>query len=231
MLFMGKYYTVDSRPWYYLFIFVFVTTPSFLILNFTVAVSKLRKNRLYLLFLYALVVNLAIYLVAQPNIYNGLRHFLFLLPIISFIASLGMTWVIKHYKHKKYYLFANLLLIGGVVLTLVRLHPYEYTFFNPTIVPYEKAQYSFEVDYWGAAYKEGTEWLTENMEGDDVKVGFCNSSAVIEYFAKGKFELERNLGNADYVICDFDRYNKGVPGEVLYEVERYGVTLLVVTKM
>lgn len=229
--FMGKMITPETRPWYYLFVYLVITAPLFIILNLITFLIKIKKDDLTIIFGTALIVNLFLYLLLNPVIYNGLRHFLFLLPIAAFFAALGFIEVFKIKKYRYYYLVLNVILLVFVLFQLVKLHPYEYIYFNPLFTNLKSNPQNYEIEYWGASYKEGVDWLLANVKKDSYKVATCNNSFAVEYFSRGKFELTGSFNNADYILCDEYRYNKNIPGSIVYQVERMGIPILKILKV
>jgi hypothetical protein len=45
---------------------------------------------------------------------------------------------------------------------MVRLHPYQYVYFNRAAGSLHGAQDRYETDYWGLSTREGIEWLNRN---------------------------------------------------------------------
>jgi hypothetical protein len=64
------------------------------------------------------------------------------------------------------------LAVSGVVLAIglltaadmIRLHPYEYIFFNRSFGGVRAALGRYETDYWGVSHKEGVDWLIANYK-------------------------------------------------------------------
>jgi hypothetical protein len=48
----------------------------------------------------------------------------------------------------------------------IRLHPYEYIYYNAFIDGVSGASRRFELDYWGTSYREAAGWLDENAPAD-----------------------------------------------------------------
>jgi hypothetical protein len=99
VLFNGKNILAKNLPYYYLFIWFFIATPVYILffLFFSYFFVK-KKNNLFWLFSLALFTNLLIYLILKPIIYDGLRHYLFLFPIIVTISTISFIEFIKYFK-------------------------------------------------------------------------------------------------------------------------------------
>ena len=94
---------------------------------------------------------------SRPPMYDGMRHFLFILPPIFIIA--GFTFEYLNMLIKKNWikiLFITIILLPGF-LGIVRLHPYEYAYYNSIIGGTAGAFRHYETDYWLTCYKEAVE--------------------------------------------------------------------------
>ncbi len=100
----------------------------------------------------------------RPFIYNGIRHFVFVLPPFAVLGGLAATWIARHLQRYG----SNALAAGGLALVvgiaspivdLVRLHPYEYTDYNHLVGGVAGAQKNFMLDYWGLSLTQASRQL------------------------------------------------------------------------
>jgi hypothetical protein len=100
----------------------------------------------------------AAYVVArQPSIYNNFRQFLFILPPAFALAGSAVDWIFRHVRSPIARLgLAALILLPGI-LGIVRLHPYEYIYYNSMVGGVRGAAGRFELDYWCTSYREAME--------------------------------------------------------------------------
>jgi len=119
-------------------------------------------RRFCFIFTFALVLNLSLYFILKPVIYNALRHYLFLVPIVCILSVFGLFefWTsLKSVRLKK----ITLLFVGINFLTLgwqfFRLYPYQYIYMNELVGWVQKGGHRFDCDYWGASLKEASQWL------------------------------------------------------------------------
>ncbi len=235
VLFMGQEISSHALPWTYLPVWFLVTTPLFLLaflgLWFLKPLSVL-KNDLALLMVLALGLNLVLYFGLHPVLYDGLRHYLFFLPLLAALASLSFIGLFERgnwnsgAKTLVVLAFLNLAWVG---VHMVRLHPYEYVYFNELTGGLPGAQGRFETDYWGASFKEAVEWLRANEIKPDrtYKInGSGNSYQIFCYFTPNMKWVD-DPQKADYYLS-FTRDNKQkLAGQspVLHVVQREGVPL------
>ena len=91
------------------------------------------------------------------------------------------------------------------------------------------------MDYWGATYKEATEWLVSEIQSQNLenkKVYACNLSYAVWYYAKGSFKMADSAKSADYIICDYDNDSlQDYNFPIIHSVKRQGVDLNIVRKV
>ncbi|GAG07352.1 unnamed protein product [marine sediment metagenome] len=109
------------------------------------------------------------------------------------------------------------------------MFPYQYVYFNEFVGGTKGAANKYEVDYWGASYKEVVSWLNNNIDRNiEQKVFFCGDPAQLTYYAKFPITLVKNPVDAELLICHHRAENDkifDIFSEKLFTVERMGVTL------
>ena len=135
-LFMGHMADSLTYPWYYLPLWIGITTPLFILAYFLGSlwlVKKAKPDPLFVLQGSAFLLNLGIYFLLHPAVYDGLRHFLFLLPLMAALAAMGFIEFFQKRPWGRLQKTTAGLTLAGVLATavqLVLLHPYEYAYFN-----------------------------------------------------------------------------------------------------
>jgi hypothetical protein len=133
--------------------------------------SKLLDNRVLRLgpVLLAAAFPFVYFAVFRPVAYNGMRHFLFVLPPLTVLAALAFARLLE----------APSRVVRGVVLcglalaafvqarSLVALHPDEYAYFNAFVGGPHGAQKRYEIDFWGVSLAEATQHLVQALEEAD----------------------------------------------------------------
>ena len=110
----------------------------------------------------------ALAMAAHPALYNGLRHFIFVVPPFAALGGFAGVWIAGRARaYGKAALGAlAALFIGAVALPvsdMVRLHPYEYTAFNWLSGGVRMAQSNYMLDYWGLAFKQAADELRARL--------------------------------------------------------------------
>lgn len=240
ILFLGNTLTRNQRPDIYLPVWLAVTLPLYIIILGLYALTKVShiiKKPQWNILLFSLFLNLAVYYFVKPVIYNGLRHFLYLIPIIVLLASMSFGMLFKEVQlHKKFHLKAllGMLLILFAITTYstFSLHPYQSLYFNELTNGLAGAQGYFELDYWGTTYSEAAKWLEEHKaeivtDESPKKVYVCTMEEVAKYYLGDSYRLVDKSDDADYVVCDFDRQTKrNLDIKSTFEINRQGVALL-----
>lgn len=232
-LFKGEFLTRYQRPLTYLPVWIAISTPVFQLLGLllsAILVVKVKKLTFPAVLWLTLIINFILYAVLRPNIYNAWRHFAYLGPTILVLALYGIFEIrsLQTSKQLKQLVLVMCLLFAiKPIYDFVSLHPYQYVYFNEFAGGLTGAHGIFEGDYWGATYKEISEWVRDNPTFSGSKVYSCNVSYAVQYYAQGKFTVVQTVQEASVVMCDYDEFVKRgfTPREILYTVKRQGVDL------
>lgn len=104
--------------------------------------------------------------ILHANVYDGIRHFLFILPAIAILAARGAAGVaatIARAGAPRVGGAIAVLLLLGPVWAMIRLHPYQYTYYSPTVAGLGGAAGHYETDYWAMSYREAMEWISTEI--------------------------------------------------------------------
>ncbi len=108
-----------------------------------------------------LVLPYAYVVTQRPAMYDGYRHFLFMLPPIFIGCGLALDALWSRLRNPAGQVALGALLLVPGLLGVVRLHPYPYTYYNQFIGGVGGAFRSYETDYWLTCYKETLEALDD----------------------------------------------------------------------
>lgn len=144
-------------------------------------------------------------LMARPPMYDGMRHFLFVLPPVFALTAAGVQWIFEHIRPMWFRsALAVALLLPGLV-GIFRLHPYEYTYFNSLIGGTAGAFRRYETDYWLTCYKESIEKLAA-MRSSPTRVFVQREPAVAAPYAESGMTImdargaSNEIRKGDYVL-------------------------------
>ncbi|MDH7476240.1 MAG: glycosyltransferase family 39 protein [Microgenomates group bacterium] len=232
VLFLGKFISSTSLPWTYLPVWFLITTPVFILFLFCLSFFYLtKKNQLLCLFLISLAINLTVFFICRPVVYDGLRHMDYLLPQIIVLSIAGLYELVKNPFFKKIALVLITLNMILIVKDYFSLYPYPYLYFNELIGGLKGAYGQFETDYWGEANKEAANWLRKELPaGDNKPKPFfaCGNAFAIGYYLRDLgFEEIRDADKASYIVC-WTRNNdhKKFKGKILKIIKKDGVPLV-----
>lgn len=177
----------------------------------------------------------------RSTLYDGLRHFIFILPPLACLAGWAWHSVLERLERRSFGLAAALTLIAALLLVLqsyqmVRLHPYEYAYYNQLVGGLPGAASRFETDFWGtaasAAAKALVEAVNQSSGGSTEKIKVFVSGAnpySVEIYLPARFEITADITQADFLIGGIRGFAlNSLPGRQFLAVTRLGVPLAVV---
>ncbi|MPZ56948.1 MAG: hypothetical protein GEU91_10730 [Rhizobiales bacterium] len=196
-------------------------------------VSVNRRAALLMLALAALLP-VALAVATRPAMYNGIRHFLFVLPPLAALGGLAAAWIVERLRDRLFALgVATAVLGAGLVLpalAMVRLHPYEYTYFNRAAGGMPSAAKRFMLDYWGLSFKQASQALLatlrqrgERPPGGTWEIAVCGPHPPARVALGPEFVLTWDPKGADFAMMLGTFYCAKLDAPVLAEVKRAGV--------
>jgi hypothetical protein len=176
--------------------------------------------------------------------FTGLRHFLFVLPGLATLAGIGLDAVLSALAARSRVAASS----GATIVTacflwdavtLARLHPYEYLFYNPVVGGLEGASRRYDLDYWFSsmpealnqleAYLRRTAAIDANWPAQVYSVAVCGERLSFEKnvtLPQLQFDFKPRWEQSEFFIapthmnCDGD-----LDGKVIGTVERLGVVI------
>jgi len=127
-----------------------------------------RRTLQYALLIQAAIVPLLMFFILRPTVYNGLRHFLFVVPPLVIIAAIGWDrlFIELASRWRGYRIGAAsvlLALLAWSAARMIQLHPYEYVAYNSVVGGMTGAAGRFELDYWDTSLAEASRQLSAHM--------------------------------------------------------------------
>ena len=190
------------------------------------------------LILVTAVMPIALVVATRPVLYNGVRHFLFVLPPLAIIAGLAGAYIIHSLAARTRLAAAAAAAalaasVGLSVYDLARMHPYQYAQFNRVAGGLRGADDRYMIDYWGLGLKEAAETLRDRIEEGHVtpprgrrwKVAVCGPSQTLLVELGSGFDVTNEAPGADFAISLGTFYCAELDAPIVAEVERDGVVL------
>jgi hypothetical protein len=250
-LFDGEYVPASDLPWAYLPVHVALALPELVLILLAIApvfallaIGKsgtVRGTALaYAIVGFAVVFPIAYAIAIKAVLFDGMRHFIFVLPPIAALAACMMDRALDWLQRRSFrrWAYAALgLYAAGHVGIMAILHPDEYVYYNAFIGGVEGADGLFKTDYWANSYAEAVGGLEEYLRAEfgndymdhDFNVAVCGPPISAAFYFPPNFVFTRDRTRADFFIAfTKDDCQKALPGREVYRVERMGVLLSVV---
>jgi hypothetical protein len=245
----GEVMNIGNVPRDYLLAYLLVRLPEafllglagFMVFGWKPILQAGRSDRLAWFTLgIAVLFPLGFILLDKPALYNGIRHFTFLLPPLAVLAGLGLSFAWDRLAHRgKLRTALTAAVIALCVLTtvtLARLHPYEYIYYNHLAGSLAEAEREWEADYWSSSLREAADMLEAQVPGvnkadpsADYLVAVCAESVQGDAYLDDRFEITRDWVAADFFISTTNmNCDKVLQGKVIGTVERMGTVLAVI---
>ena len=250
-LFDGEYVPATDLPWAYLPVHVALALPELVLVLLATApiaaVLWIRKRGAeratalsYAVVGFAVAFPIAYAIAIKAVLFDGMRHFIFVLPPIAALAAVVMDraldWLsglsVRRWVYGALGCYAALHL--GIMASL---HPDEYVYYNAFIGGVGGADGLFKTDYWANSYAEAVGGLEDHLRAEfgsdymdhDFKVAVCGPPISASFYFPPNFVFTRDRSRADFFIAfTKDDCEKALPGREIYRVERMGVLLSIV---
>ncbi len=171
--------------------------------------APLKINKIITLTLTLLwfVILIAYVLIRRPSMYDGFRHFLFILPPIFVFIGFAFEYLFRVIT--RLWLRAGFILIVLLpgLIGIVNLHPYEYTYYNSFVGGTSGAFRNYETDYWLTCYKESVEKLDKRLD-EPFNLFVHREAYIARYYADVKTNVRELRGamsevtSGDYVLVN-----------------------------
>jgi hypothetical protein len=162
-----------------------------------VATAKNQIVSLTLVLLWFIIL-VAYVLWRRPAMYDGLRHFLFILPPTFIFTGLAFEYLSQHISPSWLYAGLVLILLMPGIAAIIQLHPYEYTYYNSLIGGTRGAFRQYETDYWLTCYKEAMETLDQTVDAPS-NVYVHREAYIAAYYANTQINVHDLRGALDQV--------------------------------
>ena len=131
--------------------------------------ADIRRRAVLLALVLAPTVPVLVTVATRPGLYNGIRHFVFILPPLAVLGGLAVAWVAQHLERYGPVAMAAgaFAIIAGIappVVDMVRLHPYEYTYYNRLLGGVAGARPRYMLDYWGLSLTQASRELLAYLD-------------------------------------------------------------------
>jgi hypothetical protein len=242
ILFNGRTYPANDLPASYVptFLAIQLTEPVWLLflVGFGAAVFGFVKKRRESTELLALtfvwfILPLLTFVILRPTLYDNIRQSFFIVPPIFLMAGLAFDQIRKPVLQS---VLIALVLLPGLISS-VRLHPYEYVYYNQFVGGAKGVVDRFELDYWGTSYREAAD-EANRIAPPNANVWVDGPAHLFNRFARLDLHIysPQEAERADHydLVVTLARYNlekTSFPeASIVYRVTREGAVFTVIRK-
>jgi len=254
-LLAGQVYEMANAPRLYVPIYILIRVPLLTLLGAALAImfillprlaagsAQLRRNDLTLVAL-TVIFPVACQVIWHGPAFTGMRHFLFVIPALAVLGGVGLDMAVTALATRGRAVGSGVLAVATAcflldAVTLVRLHPYEYLFYNPLVGGIEGASRRYDLDYWFSsmpeaihqleAYLRRTEPADTTRRAHPYSVAVCGERLPFEKtvtLPELRWDFKPQWNQSEFFIaptqmnCDGD-----LDGKVIGTVERLGVVI------
>ena len=140
----------------------------------------------------------------KPPMYDGFRHFLFILPPVFIFAGFAFEKLLAAIKTQWIAIALTLALLAPGVFAALELHPYEYAYYNSFTGGTSGAFRIYETEYWLTCYKEAVQGFHEQNAQLFVK----REPYIAEYYTNENIIIRDyraefgNIQSGDFVLIN-----------------------------
>jgi hypothetical protein len=197
-----------------------------------------RRRAIFLSIALAGFLPVAVAVATRPAMYNGIRHFDFVVPPLALLGGLAGSFLLEQGRQlgRPVLIATSAIILAGFassMVEMVRLHPYQYVYFNHLAGGVRGADGRYMLDYWGLSLKQVSQellaWLSAHKErpegGHRWKVAVCGPHPPASIALGPEFDLTWESKGADFAMLLGTFYCAKFDAPVLAEVAREGVVL------
>jgi hypothetical protein len=251
-LLFGEIYLMADVPRWYVPVYLAIKLPLAILfgaaLGLVTAANTARgrwalRSRETAFIAFAALFPVACQVISHGPAFSGLRHFLFVLPPIAVLAGIGMDAMLAWLEGRQRALAAAAYIglaawLAWPASVMVRLHPYEYLYFNPLVGGLQGAALRYDTDYWVNVMHEMVAQLENHLDREPARaqrtyfVAVCGERLSFEKEAEahnGRLKWATDADPADFYIAPtHDRCDNAIDGKVILKIERMGVPIGIV---
>jgi hypothetical protein len=245
VLFMGQIYRAYELPRRYLptLLGYTLTEPVWilfiigLIIGFWKSTNQQRLTLALTLFWF--LIPAAYVVLKKPPMYDGFRHFLFMLPPIFIITGFAFEKLFEAFQNRWIPAALIVLLLAPGIYGFSQLHPYEYAYYNSFAGGTSGAFRTYETEYWLTCYREAVlEFNNTAPEGAQLFVK--REPYIAAYYASSNITIRdyrtelKDIHSGDFILVN-TRSNEDRSGfkdaPVYSQVERDGAVFCLIKQV
>lgn len=178
-------------------------------------------------------------LVKRPAMYDGYRHFLFILPPLFIFSGIAFDRLFEWLQAAVWKITVSLAILAFGILPIVQLHPYQYAYYNNFASGVGGAFREYETEFWLTCYREAVLDFNK-IAPDDAQLFVRREPYIAAYYADPKITIrdfrteQKNMKPGDYYLANSRsnedlRFLRDEPAVV--EISRLGATFCVIKQV
>ncbi|MFZ9642565.1 MAG: glycosyltransferase family 39 protein [Candidatus Methylopumilus sp.] len=192
----------------------------------------------------AILFPLVFVLYDRPALYNGVRHFTFIIPPLAVLAGIGLSKAYDYLSAYPKWRWGFILLSSALALNtsyiMFELRPYEYVYYNHFAGKnLQQAEHHWEADYWSSSLIDASKMLENYLDAEQKHwpsehqgpyfVAVCAEAFQGRAYLDQRFNVTENWIRADFFISSTHmNCDKVLNGNIIGTVARLGAPLAVV---
>jgi len=247
VLFADQTYRAYELPRRYLPFYLFFTLTEFVwplfALGLIAACRRLnndfQKLTQAVLILLWFLIPFAYVILRNPPNFDGMRHFLFILPPIFVFAGFAFDFLFEKVNKAWINVLLIIIMLLPGIIGIIQLHPYEYAYYNSYIGGTGGAFRHYETEYWLTCYKEAMEDFNQ-IAPPSATLYVHREAYIAATYASSHVTVldergnENQIGSGDYILVN-TRSNEDRKtfhdAPIILTVNRAGATFCVIKQV
>lgn len=149
------------------------------------------------------VILVAYALIRKPAMYDGFRHFQFIIPPIFIFTGFAFEFLFEKLRNiaptHLSWLHAGItgILAASGLIGIAQLHPYEYTYYNAFVGGTSGAFRNYETDFWLTCYKDAVEELNDSES--PITLFVHREAYIADYYANDNITVQERRDSLDQI--------------------------------
>ena len=237
-LFKGSLYHINQIPLRYIpsFIVLQLTEPVLILvaigltITFIDFINKKRWEPAFLFIGWFLIPTVWL-VISRSTVYDNARQLMFLWPPLFFMVGIALEKILEIFKTYLWKIVIIMVLVAPGLYATIKLHPYQYIYYNSLVGGVNGAARQYELDYWGTSFKEAAEYINQNAPKDS-QIRVIGPEGLFKLYARPDIIVTEDMSNLTrenddfyYCLCltrNNEDLRRGVcrDGELVFAVER-----------
>ncbi|MEM7181845.1 MAG: glycosyltransferase family 39 protein [Spirochaetota bacterium] len=244
--YLTKYFLVNLPE----FVLIFIVPASLFFVVKCISLwrrEKFSQSLGYFVVFFSLFFPLVYIHITGSPVYNGNRHFTFILPSLACLVGVFLSRILVWSRKKGTVAFATVTVCLGIygafhIWQLAKIHPYQYIYYNSFAGGLKAAEKNYELDYFATSNAE----LVRNFlrytkknpqlypQNKIYKVAFCSDPLTLTHYLPKNYLLitsKKQAASADFLFTSPRHHTKQakcfpeIQGKIVARVQRQGVVL------